>query len=264
MFSAFMLNAWVVASLVAVVAGAVGFFVVARGSAFAAHALPLGAFPGAAAATLLGLNSLVGLAVFSGLGAVGIARLGRHGRRDVATALSLVTLLGAGELFLSLSGQYAPELYALLFGDVLGISSGEIAPVAALSALAVAAVVLLYRPLLLNSASAELGEAQGIGRGRAELWLLTLLAAATAMALPVVGALLVFSLMVGPPATARAFATTPHAAILLSVALALGAVWTATALSYASNWPVGFFVGAISALSYGVGRGWTAWRRHHA
>lgn len=99
MFSSFMTNTWIVATIVAAVAGVVGFFVVIRGSAFAAHALPLGAFPGAAAAHLLGLNQLLGLIVFSGLAVVGINQLGRRGRHEVATALCLVMLLGLGALF---------------------------------------------------------------------------------------------------------------------------------------------------------------------
>ena len=97
MFSSFMINTWIAATIVAAVAGAVGFFVVIRGSAFAAHALPLGTFPGAAAAGLLGINPLVGLLVFSGLGVIGISQLGRRDRHEVATALSLIMLLGLGE-----------------------------------------------------------------------------------------------------------------------------------------------------------------------
>ena len=123
MFSGFMVNAWIVASVVAAVAGVVGFFVVLRGSAFVAHALPNGSFAGAAGAALVGVNTLIGLAVFSLLGALGIGLLGRRGRHDVATALTLVMMLALGALFLSLSVQYAPEVYSLLFGEVLGISS---------------------------------------------------------------------------------------------------------------------------------------------
>ncbi len=110
MFSGFMINAWTVASIVAVVAGLVGFFTVLRGSAFAAHAVPNGAFAGAAGASLLGINVLIGLGVFSLLGALGIGLLGRRGRHDVATALALVLMLGLGALFLSFTVEYAPEV----------------------------------------------------------------------------------------------------------------------------------------------------------
>ena len=141
MFSSFMLNAWIVATLVAVVAGVVGFFVVLRRASFAAHVLPLGAFPGAAAASLLGFNELSGIVAFSGLGVLGISQLQRWERREVATALWLAVALALGTLFLSMTRQYAQGLYALLFGEVLGIGSGEIIPVAVLSAVAITVTI---------------------------------------------------------------------------------------------------------------------------
>jgi zinc/manganese transport system permease protein len=261
MLSGFMVNAWLVAGIVAVVAGAVGFFVVLRGSAFVADALPTGAFAGAAGASLIGVNTLLGLGAFSVLGALGIGWLGRRSRHDVATALILVMMLGLGALFLSFSSQYAQEIYSLLFGEVLGISSNEIAPVAILGAVTVAALILIYRPLLLSSAMPALGEARGVRAARIETMFLVLLALATSMALPVVGALLIFSLMIGPPAAARSFTDRPAFAIGLSVLMALGTVWAAIAASYQTNWPVGFFVGALSAVWYAVGRIAAAWRR---
>jgi zinc/manganese transport system permease protein len=81
------------------------------------------------------------------------------------------------------------------------------------------------------------------------------------MTVPVVGALLIFSLMIGPPAAARSFTHRPGLAMALSVVIALITVWVAIAAAYIYNWPVGFFVGMIAALSYGIGRGWAAWRR---
>src|ERR1700690_1152390 len=128
-----MLNAWSEATIVAVVAGVVGFFTVLRGSAFVAHAVPNGAFAGAAGASLIGINTIVGLGVFSLFGALGIGVLGRRGRHDVVTALALVMMLGLGSLFVSLNVEYAPEIESLLFGEVLGISSNAVAPTAALA-----------------------------------------------------------------------------------------------------------------------------------
>ena len=264
MFSGFMANTWTVATIVAVVAGVVGFFVVLRGSAFAADALPTGAFTGAAGASLIGVSTLAGLSVFSLIGAVTIGVLGRRARHDVATALTLVVLLGLGALFLSFSTEYAPEIYSLLFGEVLGISVNAVAPVAALGAVCIAAVLVLFRPLMLASVMPELGEARGVRSHRIEICFLLVIALATSMALPVVGALLIFSLMIGPPAAARSVTDSPYLAIGLSVIIALVTVWAAIAASYTTNWPVGFFVGAVSAFCYTVGRGWAAWRRTRA
>jgi zinc/manganese transport system permease protein len=256
-----MTNAWVIATIVAVIAGVVGFFVVLRGSAFPAHAIPNGAFAGAAGANLLGANTLVGLGVFSLLAALGIGRLGRRGRHDVVTALALVVMLALGAAFLSRSTEYEPEIYSLLFGEVLGVSSTEIFPVAVLGLACIAAVIFLYRPLMLSSVVPEIAEARGVPAYRMEMAFLVVLAAATTITVPVVGALLIFSLMIGPPAAARSFTDRPPLAILLSVGIALVTVWAAIASSYESNWPIGFFVGAIGAFSYAVGRGWAAWRR---
>jgi zinc/manganese transport system permease protein len=257
MFSSFMTNAWIVASIVAAVAGIVGFFVVIRGASFAAHALPLGTFPGAAAASLAGVNPLIGLVGFAVLGVIGISWLGRRERHEVATALCLIMLLGCGALFLSMTNEYSQEVYALLFGEVLGISNSDLAPIAAIGAFSIAVMAALFRPLLLSSVSPDLAQARGVSGSGMELVFLTILALATAMALPVVGALLVFSLMIGPASAARTLTDRPLLAILLSVGMSLITAWAAIALSYLSNWPVGFFVGAFAAASYGLGRVWT-------
>jgi zinc/manganese transport system permease protein len=264
MFSGFMVNTWTVATIIAVVAGVVGFFVVLRGSAFVADALPTGAFAGAAGASLIGVSTLVGLGVFSLAGALGIGWLGRRSRHDVATALVLVLMLGLGDLFLSFSAGYGPEIFALLFGEVLGISQNEVAPVAALGAVCVIAIIVMFRPLMLASVMPELGEARGVRAHRIEMGFLVVIALATSMALPVVGALLIFSLMIGPPSAARSFTADPYLAMALSVVLAVVTVWAAIAASFTTNWPIGFFVGAIGAFWYGAGRVWVAVRRTRA
>ena len=261
MFAGFMMNAWTTATIVAVVAGVVGYFVVLRGSAFPAHAIPKGAFAGAAGASLLGISTLLGLAVFSVLGALGIGFMSRRGRRDVVTALALVMMLALGAAFLSRTTEYEPEIFSLLFGEVLGVSSTEILPVAALGLACIAAVAVIYRPLLLSSVVPDIAEARGIRGHRIEICFLLVVALATAMTVPVVGALLIFSLMIGPPAAARPFTSRPLLAMCLSVVIALVIVWAAIAASYLYNWPIGFFVGALGALAYGAGRGWAAWRR---
>jgi zinc/manganese transport system permease protein len=257
----FMMNAWTTATTVAVVAGVVGYFVVLRGSAFPAHAIPKGAFAGAAGAALLGINTLIGLGVFSLLGALGIGSMSRRGRRDVVTALALVLMLALGAAFLSRITEYEPEIYSLLFGEILGVSTSEILPTALLGIACIAAIAVIYRPLMLASISPEIAEARGIRSHRIEICFLVVLALATTMTVPVVGALLIFSLMIGPPAAARSLTSRPLLAMCLSVVIALVTVWSAIALSYQYNWPVGFFVGVLGALSYGLGRGWAAWQR---
>jgi len=262
MFSGLMVNTWLVATIVAIVAGVVGLFVVIRGSAFVAHAVPQSAFAGAAGASLLGVSSIVGLGVFALVSALGIGWLGKRGRHDVVTALAVVMMLGLGALFLSWSQEYAPEIYSLLFGEALGVSANEIGITALLAVASIGAIVVLYRPLLLTSVMPEVGEALGVPAFRVEMLFLVVVAMVTTMAVPVVGALLMFSLMIGPPAAARSFTDSPFRAIVLSVGIALGTVWISIAGSYVSNWPIGFFVGVIGAVAYVVGQCWSRWGRN--
>jgi zinc/manganese transport system permease protein len=262
MFSGFMVNAWEVATIVAVVAGVVGFFVVLRGAAFPAHAIPNGAFAGAAGASLVGINPLVGLGVFSLGAALGIGSLSRRGRADVATALTLVMMLALGAAFLSQTTEYEPQIFSLLFGEILGVSSGEILPVAILGLVCVIAVGILYPRLMLTSIVPEIAEAKGMRPYRVEIIFLLVVACATTMTVPVVGALLIFTLMIGPPAAARCFTDKPGLAVLGSVLIALLTIWMAIASAYETDWPVGFFVGVFSAVWYALGRAYASWDRH--
>ena len=264
MFTGLMMNTWIAATAVAVIAGVMGFFAVLRGSTFAAHAIPNGAFAGAAGASLLGLNALVGLAVFSVAGALGIAGLSRRARSDVATALTFVMMLGVGALFVSWSTEYAQEAYSLLFGEVFGVAEGEVLPILVLGAVSIAAILVMFRPLMLSSALPEVAEARGISTRRMELAFLLVMALATSMTVPVVGALLMFSLMIGPAAAARSVTARPGVAIALSVAIALVTVWAGIVVSYQTNWPLGFFVGAAGAVFFLAGRGYAAARRRLA
>ena len=254
MFTGLMLNTWITASIVAVVAGITGFFAVLRGSTFAAHAIPNGAFAGAAGASLLGINVLWGLAVFAVGGALGIGALGRKARHDVVTALALVVMLGLGALFVSVSTQYAEETYALLFGEVFGVSRAEVLPIGLLGVVAAVAIGVAFRPLMLTSALPEVAEARGVSTRRAEIYFLIVMALAASMTVPVVGALLMFSLMIGPAAAARSVTARPGTAMALSVLIALATVWLSIALSYQTNWPLGFFVGTIGTGFYLIGR----------
>jgi zinc/manganese transport system permease protein len=254
-FSSLMLNTWIAASIVAVIAGVTGFFAVLRGETFAAHAIPNGAFAGAAGASLLGINVIWGLAVFAIGGALGIGALGRKARTDVVTALALVLMLGLGALFVNMSTEYAEETYSLLFGEVYGVSQNEVLPIAGLGVVAIVLIIVAFRPLMLTSALPEIADARGVSTRRAELYFLVVMGLATSMTIPVVGALLMFSLMIGPAAAARSVTARPGVAMALSVAIALVTVWVSIVISYHTNWPLGFFVGVAGAVFYLVSQG---------
>ena len=235
MFSGLMMNTWIAATIVAVIAGVTGFFAVLRGQSFAAHAIPNGAFAGAADAGLLGLNVIWGLAVFAVAGALGIGALGRRARQDVVTALVLVLMLGTGALFLSFSTEYAETTYSLLFGEVFGVSSDVLAPIAALGAVSIAVIALMYRPLLLSSALPEVADARGVSTRRMELWFLIVMALATGMPWSRLGAC-----SCSPLIARRRGASPPPTT---------------------TNWPLGFFTGVIAAGFFLLGQGFAALRR---
>jgi zinc/manganese transport system permease protein len=260
MFSSFMSNAWIGGTIVASLVGVVGFFVVMRGSAFAAHAIPNGAFAGAAGANLVGVNPLLGLVSFALLAAFGIGATSRSNRSDVATALALVFMLALGSAFLALSSDYEPSINALLFGEILGVSSSELVPVALVAALCAVALALFYRPLLYSSITPDLSAAQGVNVAIVDIMFLGVVALASALCVPVVGALLTFSLMIGPPGAARLVTQRPAHALTMSVALSLLTLWLAIASSYLTNLPIGFYVGTFSSLLYLGARTWQVTR----
>jgi zinc/manganese transport system permease protein len=253
-FSGFLINTWIVGSMVAVAAGLVGYFAVLRGAAFACHAIPQGAFAGAAGATLIGVSTIAGLGIFALLGAVVIASLGRRGRHDVVVALAFVMMLGLGAFFLSMSTEYAPGVFALLFGEILGVSRSEILPSALLVLGCALGVALMYRRLLYSSVLPEVAEGRGVSPFAVELGFLLLVAAATTATVPIVGALLMFSLMIAPAASVRVLTKRPGVALLLSAALALVTLWAAVVSAYETNWPVGFFVGSFGAAFFAMSR----------
>jgi zinc/manganese transport system permease protein len=124
----------------------------------------------------------------------------------------------------------------------------------------IVAVALLYRPLLLTSIAPDVAAARGLPPQRLEIAFLIVIACATTMTVPVVGALLIFTLMLGPSAAAQCFTDRAGRAMAASVAIALATIWLALACAYETNWPVGFYVSVFSAAWYGVGRGYAAWR----
>lgn len=257
-----MINAWIVGTLVAALAGLVGFFVVLRGSAFAAHALPNSAFAGAAGATLIGVPVTWGIAGASLAAAMAIAGLSRRIRSDVATALALVTMLATGAAMLSVTSQYESSVISLLFGQVLGIGPARIAPAVAVLVASALAMGLIYRPLLMSSVAPTLAQSRGVRIGLVDTIFLIVLASSCALSVALVGALLTFALMIGPPAAARTLASRPLRALAMSILFSVLTLWAAIASSYLADWPVGFFVGTYGALLYVSVRAWVHYQSH--
>src|SRR6266478_7799773 len=145
----FMVHAFEAGTIIAIVAGSIGYFVVLRGSAFAAHALSHIGFAGAAGAVVAGLSPVVGLLAFTLGSGVAIGALGNRLRgRDVTIGIVLAWTLGLGVLFISLYRGYATEAYAILFGDILGISERDVIVTLIAGVITLVTLVTVYRPLL--------------------------------------------------------------------------------------------------------------------
>ena len=247
----FMRHAFEAGTVVAIVAGVIGYFVVLRRSAFAAHALSHIGFAGAAGAVLLGISPFVGLLAFTSAGGVAMAALGRKAAsRDVQIGTVLAFMLGLGVLFISLYSGYATEAYSLLFGEILGISSADVLMTAIAGLILLATVVAIYRPLLFSSLDEEVAEAKGVPVTRLGVAFMLLLAVATSMAVQVVGILLIFALMVTPAAVAQRIALRPAQGVVLSVFTALLATWLGLFISFYLPYPVSFFITSVTFVIY--------------
>ena len=253
--TSFVQHAFWAVTAVAVAAGAVGYFVVLRRQAFAAHAIGHVGFAGAAGAVLIGLSPIVGLLVFC-LGAgvlIGVAGASLDDR-DTVVGVTLTGALGLGVLFISLYSGYADAAYSILFGQILGVSSADVLVVATLSVAVLVVVSLAFRPLLFVSVDAQSAASRGLSARTLSLVFMSLLAVTTVVAIQIVGVLLVFSLLVAPAAAAEVLTTSPIRATLLSVTLALFSGWTGLLLGVWIGGPVSFWITALASGSYLVAR----------
>lgn len=249
----FIQNALFTGTGVALVSAFIGYFLIARRLTFAGHALSHIGFAGAAGAVLLGLPPLAGLLMFTMGASVGISLLSKESReRDLAIGIILTFALGLGILFLSLYAGFAERVYAILFGDILGISRGDVIVTALFSLLTILVVLAIFRPLLFSSFDPEIAEARGVPVRTLSLAFLLLVAITVSMSVQVIGVLLVFTLLVGPAATSMHLVKQPVWAILLAMVLGVLYVWAGMFLAINvanATWPPSFF---IAALSFGV------------
>ena len=241
----FFQHAFEAGTVIAILAGVTGYFVVIRNMAFAAHALPMIGFAGATAVLLVGIAPIFGLLGGSIVGGLGIAALGRRiSQRDTQVGIVLAFSLGLGLLFINLYSGYANEAYSILFGQLVGISSFEVRLTLYAGIGVLAIVAFLYRPLLFSSLDEDVAEAKGLPLLFLGTAFILVLAVAVAFAVLVTGVLLIFSLMVTPGATAQYIAKRPQTAIAIAVAIALGTTWSALFISFYTPYPVSFFVAA--------------------
>ena len=201
---AFMRHALAAGTAIAVVSATVGYFVTMRRQAFAAHALSHVGFAGAAGAILLGLDPYVGLFGITFLAALGLAWSGqRLSERDVSVGMILMFSLGLGVLFLNLYMENVHAAMAILFGSIVAVTLGQTWLSVGVAIAVMVLLAAIVRPLLFMSLNEEAAAGRGVPVKLLNAIFLGLLAVTVAIAVPVIGALLIFALLVGPPAAAQ-------------------------------------------------------------
>jgi len=244
-------NALAAGVVIALVCGIVSWFVVARNMSFAVHALSELGFTGAAAAVYLGVSTIAGLLVGTFASAILIGILGVRAReRDTVVGVIMAFGLGLGVLFLTLYPRYATQAFAILFGTITGVSQTDVLLLVGVGILTLAALAVVYRPLMFATVDADVAAARGVPVRVLGVLFLLIMAAAVAEAVQVVGVLLILTLLITPGATAERISASPGRAIVISVGVALLCVVGGILLSLAFNLPVSVFVTGLSFACY--------------
>lgn len=248
----FMVNALRAGTIVALVAGAIGYFMVLRRESFAGHTLALIGFPGAAGATWLGLNESLGFFGFCLAGAVVIAALPTRRRGEQSALIGTVQAfaLACGLLFVSLYQGFLSGLNDMLFGTIIGITGAQVAMLLVAGGVALVALAVIARPLLFASIDADVARARGVRVRLVGGLFLVLLGIAAAGASQVTGSLLVFALLVAPAATAIRLTASPVSGVVLSMAIAVVVTWLGEGAAYFSPYPIGFWVTTFAFASF--------------
>jgi zinc/manganese transport system permease protein len=263
----FMVNALVAATLVAVTAGLLGWFMVLRRESFAGHTMSVMAFPGATGAALAGIAGTWGYFATTALAALVIGSGRSPGARPAARTSALVGTvqaagLAAGFLFLSLYHGILGGLESLLFGTFLGVSDQQVLVLAAVAGLSAVAVAGLARPLFYASVDPEMATAAGVQVRALSVAFLLLLGLAVAATSQITGVLLVFTLLAAPAAAAQQLTTRPGLSLGLTIVFALLVAWLGLGIAYFSVYPAGFFLAMIAFGLYLAARlvAWLAGR----
>jgi zinc/manganese transport system permease protein len=247
----FMRNAFAAATVVAILSGTVGYFLVLRGQTFAGHALSHVGFTGATGAVLIGVAPLWGLLLMTLAAGLGMGFIGEKlAQRDVAIGLVLAFALGLGLLFLHFYTAFASQAATLLFGNVLAVDVETVWALLALGAISLAALSVISRPLLFASLQPELAQAKGVSLRLYGVLFLAIVAVTTAECAQIVGVLLVFALMVGPAAAAQRLTSGVLTGVALSALLALFEAWIGITIAFYTDWPTSFCIVAFSGFVY--------------
>jgi zinc/manganese transport system permease protein len=257
----FMVNALRAGTIVAVLAGALGWYMVLRRQSFAGHTLAIVSFPGAAAAILLGISATSGYFAAAIIAAIVIAAvprsLGGRARSSESAVIGTVQAfaLACGALFVSLYGGFLDGLTNLLFGSFLGISPSQVLTLLVVAIVALAVLAVIGRPLFFATVDPDVAAARGVPVRALGTVFLILLGCAAAEVSQITGALLVFALLVMPAATAQQLTARPALSLALTIAAGLLIVWLGLAVAYFSVYPVGFYITTFGFAAYVLAAG---------
>ncbi|BBN99569.1 metal ABC transporter permease [Sporolactobacillus terrae] len=250
----FMQHAFIAGTLIAMMCGVIGVFIIARSLSFIAHTLSHIGFAGAAFSAYAGIDPLLGLLLFTIAGAVGVGQLGvRMYRRDASISVILSLALGLGILFLSLGNIQGNYSRTLLFGSVVGIDMQDIWQIVLITVFVLVVLAVGYRWLKFDSFDQVGAQSAGLPIRFISIGFLLLMAAATSVTVQIVGALLVFALMTVPAAAARFYTQSIFGMILISTLIAVLSVWFGLIAGYYTNAPISFFIVFFNAISYFFG-----------
>jgi zinc/manganese transport system permease protein len=260
----FMVNALRAGTIVAVVSGAIGYVMVLRRQSFAGHTMALVGFPGAAAATWIGISQSFGYYTFCIVAALVIAAAGdpaataSRGRGEQSAAIGTVQAfaLASGMLFVSLYHGFQAGLTGLLFGTIIGVTHAQVVTLFVAGAVALTLLALLGRPLLFASVDADVASARGLPTRLIDAMFLVVLAVAAAGTSQVTGSLLVFALLVAPAATAVRLTARPAVGVSLSVVIAVSVTWLGEGVAYFSPYPIGFWVTTVAFAAFLLASGY--------
>ncbi len=247
----FVQYAFLAGTIIAITSAVIGYFVVLRSQAFAAHALSHIGFAGATGAALIGISSLTGTFLFTILAALGMGALGKRIQgRDVEIGMILSFALGLGVLFLKLYTTNANEAVGILFGSILSVTTFDLWLSVITGTITVFALIVLFRPLLFASVDPEVATARGVPVDLLSVMFMILLAATVTEAILIVGVLLVFALVIAPAAIAQHISRKPLTTILVSILLGLFFTWGGLLLALLLHGPVSFFIAGLASVSY--------------
>jgi ABC-type Mn2+/Zn2+ transport system permease subunit len=249
---AFMQRALLAGVLVVVISSVVGTWVVLRGMTFLGDALAHGVLPGIALGVLIGFSPTLGAVASAAVMVAGINLVHRYSKmsEDTGIGLLFVGMLASGVILISKRGAYTGQLNGILFGDALGVSAGDLVLLVVATAVTLILSRLLHRSFLTLAFNEQKAEVLGLRPGRAHVAMLALVTMAVAVSFRTVGTLLVFGLLVAPPAGAALIARRVPAMMVVAGGLGVVAVLAGLVISFHAGTATGATMAGLAVAIF--------------